>query len=200
MKRKVLTLLMALWGCLPLLWAQNKQISGTVTDESGTPIASVSVQIKGTTRGVATDLDGKYTIDAEQNNTLIFSSVGYITQEKNVNGGGKSLIINVLLKEDTQQLSEVVVVGYGVQKKENLTGAVAAVTSEMLTKRPVANTTTMLQGQVPGLCIVQGTGQSGAESASMRVRGQGTYSSAGSDPLVLIDGVPGSQRDRKSAV
>nr|WP_314559358.1 carboxypeptidase-like regulatory domain-containing protein [uncultured Capnocytophaga sp.] len=87
MKRKVLTLLMALWGCLPLLWAQNKQISGTVTDESGTPIASVSVQVKGTTRGVATDLDGKYTIDAEQNNTLIFSSVGYITQEKNVNGG-----------------------------------------------------------------------------------------------------------------
>ncbi|AVM50148.1 TonB-dependent receptor [Capnocytophaga sp. oral taxon 878] len=192
MKRKVLTLLMALWGCLPLLWAQNKQISGTVTDESGTPIASVSVQVKGTTRGVATDLDGKYTIDAEQNNTLIFSSVGYITQEKNVNGGGKSLIINVLLKEDTQQLSEVVVVGYGVQKKENLTGAVAAVTSEMLTKRPVANTTTMLQGQVPGLRIVQGTGQPGAESASMRVRGQGTYSSAGSDPLVLIDGVPGS--------
>ena len=192
MKRKLVTLLIALLGSFPLLWAQNKQISGTVTDESGTPLASVSVQVKGTTRGVATDLDGKYTIDAEQNNVLVFSSVGYITQEKKVNGGGNSLIISVLLKEDTQQLSEVVVVGYGVQKKENLTGAVAAVTSEALTKRPVANTATMLQGQVPGLRIVQGTGQPGAESASMRVRGQGTYSSAGSDPLVLIDGVPGS--------
>ena len=190
MKRKIFLLLIALWSTTSLLWAQNKQISGTVTDEKGTPLPGVSVQIKSTTRGVATDFDGKYSIEASQGNVLLFSSMGYASQEKTV--GGKSSVINVQLKEDTQELGEVVVVGYGTQKKENLTGAVAAVSAETLTKRPVANTATMLQGQVPGLRIVQGSGQPGAESASIRVRGQGTYSSAGSDPLVLIDGVPGS--------
>ena len=193
MKRKIFLLLIALWSTTSLLWAQNKQISGTVTDEKGTPLPGVSVQIKSTTRGVATDFDGKYSIEASPGNVLLFRSMGYASQEKTVGkGGGNSLIINVQLKEDTQELGEVVVVGYGTQKKENLTGAVAAVSAETLTKRPVANTATMLQGQVPGLRIVQGSGQPGAESASIRVRGQGTYSSAGSDPLVLIDGVPGS--------
>ena len=191
MERKIFLLLMLVLGFSPVLLAQNKQISGIVTDETGSPLPGVSVQVKATTHGIATDMDGKYAIEAAQGSVLVFSSVGYATQEKTV---GTAMVqkLNVTLKEDTQQLSEVVVVGYGTQKKENLTGAVAAVTSEALSKRPVANTTTMLQGQVPGLRIVQGTGQPGAENASIRVRGQGTYSSAGSDPLVLIDGVPGS--------
>ena len=191
MERKIFFLLMLVWGFSPVLLAQNKQISGIVTDETGSPLPGVSVQVKATTHGIATDMDGKYAIEAAQGSVLVFSSVGYATQERTV-GAAKVQKLNVTLKEDTQQLTEVVVVGYGTQKKENLTGAVAAVSSEALSKRPVANTTTMLQGQVPGLRIVQGTGQPGAENASIRVRGQGTYSSAGSDPLVLIDGVPGS--------
>ena len=111
MKRKIFLLLIALWSTTSLLWAQNKQISGTVTDEKGTSLPGVSVQIKSTTRGVATDFDGKYSIEASQGNVLLFSSMGYASQEKTV--GGKSSVINVQLKEYTQELGEVVVVGYG---------------------------------------------------------------------------------------
>ena len=88
MKRKIFLLLIALWSTTSLLWAQNKQISGTVTDEKGTPLPGVSVQIKSTTRGVATDFDGKYSIEASQGNVLLFSFMGYASQEKTVGKGG----------------------------------------------------------------------------------------------------------------
>jgi TonB-linked SusC/RagA family outer membrane protein len=106
-----------------------------------------------------------------------------------VNGRSR---IDVTMASDTELLDEVIVVGYGTQKKVNLTGAVSAVTGDEMVKRPVTNPATMLQGQMPGVRIIQGLGQPGNESVQIRVRGQGTYSSAGSDPLVLIDGVPGS--------
>ena len=88
MKRKIFLLLIALWSTTSLLWAQNKQISGTVTDEKGTPLPGVSVQIKSTTRGVATDFDGKYSIEASPGNVLLFSSMGYASQEKTIGKGG----------------------------------------------------------------------------------------------------------------
>ena len=188
MKRKIFLLLIALWSTTSLLWAQNKQISGTVTDEKGTPLPGVSVQIKSTTRGVATDFDGKYSIEASQGNVLLFSSMGYASQEKTVGkgGGGNSLIINVKLKEDTQELGEVVVVGYGSQKKENLTGAIATVDAKVLESRPLTTIGQGLQGVIPNLNITTSNGRPGSGS-SFNIRGYTSLN--GGSPLVLVDGV-----------
>ena len=183
MKRKIFLLLIALWSTTSLLWAQNKQISGTVTDEKGTPLPGVSVQIKSTTRGVATDFDGKYSIEASPGNVLLFSSMGYASQEKTIGkGGGNSLIINVQLKEDTQELGEVVVVGYGTQKKENLTGAVATVDTKKLATRPSSNIAKALQGTVAGVTIISRPG-----GTSLNIRGRGNLGN--SDPLYIVDGI-----------
>jgi len=187
MKRKIFLLLIALWSTTSLLWAQNKQISGTVTDEKGTPLPGVSVQIKSTTRGVATDFDGKYSIEASQGNVLLFSYMGYASQEKTVGkGGGNSLIINVQLKEDTQELGEVVVVGYGTQKKENLTGAIATVDAKVLESRPLTTIGQGLQGVIPNLNITTSNGRPGSGS-SFNIRGYTSLN--GGSPLVLVDGV-----------
>lgn len=190
MFKHLLTFFVLMFVALPL--SAQVKVTGKVTDQDNSPLPGASIVVKGTAKGVSSDFDGNYEIQAKEGDVLEFSFVGFQPQTKKVVGGGKSLIINVLLKEDAQQLEDVVVVGYGTQKKENLTGAVAAISAEDLNKRPVTNPQTMLQGQVPGLRIVQGTGQPGAENVQIRVRGQGTYSTAGSDPLVLIDGVPGS--------
>ena len=169
---------------------QGISISGTISDNEGVPMPGVNVMVKGTLTGSATDANGRYTIAVpDRDAVLVFSYIGYQTQEFVV---GNQTQINVAMVEDARQLEEVVVVGYGTQKKVNLTGAVATVSGDDMVKRPVPNPTTMLQGMVPGLSLVQGTGQPGDESITLRVRGQGTYSSAGSDPLILIDGVPGN--------
>ena len=188
MKRKIFLLLIALWSTTSLLWAQNKQISGTVTDEKGTPLPGVSVQIKSTTRGVATDFDGKYSIEASPGNVLLFSFMGYASQEKTIGkgGGGNSLIINVKLKEDTQELGEVVVVGYGSQKKENLTGAIATVDAKVLESRPLTTIGQGLQGVIPNLNITTSNGRPGSGS-SFNIRGYTSLN--GGSPLVLVDGV-----------
>ena len=190
MFKQLLTLLALIVVALPL--SAQITVTGKVTDENKSPLPGANIVVKGTTHGVTSDFEGNYEIRAKQGDVLEFSFIGFKTQTKKVTGGGNSLIINTILQEDAQQLEDVVVVGYGTQKKENLTGAVAAISAEDLNKRPVTNPQTMLQGQVPGLRIVQGTGQPGAENVQIRVRGQGTYSSAGSEPLILIDGVPGS--------
>jgi TonB-linked SusC/RagA family outer membrane protein len=174
----------------PTVAQQNKkQITGTVTDERGDPVIGANVIEKGTTNGVITDIDGKFTLSVSDDAVLEITYIGYLAQNIPIRNQST---FPITLREDTQALDEVVVVGYGTQKKVNLTGAVATVHGEDLVKRPVSNPTTMLQGQIPGLSIVQGTGQPGTESVSIRIRGQGTYSNAGSDPLVLIDGVPGN--------
>ncbi|MDR3260839.1 MAG: carboxypeptidase-like regulatory domain-containing protein, partial [Tannerella sp.] len=174
----------------PVTQQQGKRITGTVTDAAtGESIIGANILEKGVTNGTITDVDGKFTLTVSENATLQVSYIGYLTQEIAV---GNQTTLQISLKESSWGLDEVVVVGYGTQKKVNLTGAVASVSGDEMIKRPVSNPVTMLQGQIPGLSIVQGTGQPGAESVSMRIRGQGTYSSAGSDPLVLIDGVPGN--------
>lgn len=168
---------------------QTKQITGRVLDANNEPVIGANVVVEGTTIGTVTDVDGNFMLDVPAGATLKISYIGYI--EQSIPVGNKS-VVSVVLKEDSQALDEVVVVGFGTQKKLNLTGAVTAVTGEDMAKRPVTNTATMLQGQVPGLRVNQGLGTPGDESASFRVRGQGTFSSAGSDPLILINGVPGS--------
>lgn len=168
---------------------QELVASGVITDTQGQPLASVSIKQKGSTRATLSNSDGQFSLIVDNNNAILqFTYVGYLTQEQPY----QSKNINVTLIEDLAQLEEVVVVGYGTQKKVNLTGAVSSISGDEMLKRPVTNPATMLQGQMPGVRIVQGLGQPGSEGVQIRVRGQGTYSAAGSDPLVLIDGVPGS--------
>ncbi|MDR2272955.1 MAG: TonB-dependent receptor [Sphingobacterium sp.] len=168
---------------------QELVASGTVTDEQGKPLASVSVKQKGTSRATLSNSDGQFSLVVDKDDAVLqFTYVGYLTKEQSFQRGN----INIILKQDLTQLEEVVVVGYGTQKKVNLTGAVSSISGDEMVKRPVTNPSTMLQGQMPGVRIVQGLGQPGSEGVQIRVRGQGTYSAAGSDPLVLIDGVPGS--------
>lgn len=164
-------------------------VKGKVVDVNGDPIIGASVMEGGTTNGTITDIDGNFTLNASMaNTTLNVTYVGFTPQQVKVQNGQVGTIV---LQEDTHNLQELVVVGYGTQKKENLTGAVSAINGDDIAKRPVANAQVMLQGQVPGLRVNQGYGQPGSEGVSFRIRGQGTFSNAGSDPLILINGVPG---------
>lgn len=174
---------------IQLSYGQVKTISGTVLDHQNVPLPGVNITVKEGNQGTTSDFDGNYTIAAEIGQTLVFSSVGFQDQEVRVTENLDQL--DLQMKEGTL-LDEVIVIGYGTEKKENLTGAVGAVSGEEMNRRPVVNAATMLSGQVPGLQVNQGTGQPGADSPSIRIRGQGTFSGAGNDPLVLIDGVEGS--------
>lgn len=167
---------------------QNQvQIRGKVTDVNGEPIIGATILIKGTGQGTITDMDGNYTLaNVPGDAVLQFSYVGMETQEIPVSG---KTIINVSMKEAAELLEEVVVVGYGTQKKANLTGAVSAVKmEEVLGDRPVANALVALQGSVPGL-MISGSSTPGQDNKSINIRG--TLSINGGEPLVLIDNVPG---------
>lgn len=170
------------------LWAQNVSITGTVTDKTGEPMVGVYVLVKGTQTGTSTDIDGKYQMKAPANAVLVYSSMGYLNAEENVNNRS---VINVVMAEDAVLLSDVVVVGFGTQKRENLTGAVATVDTKALENRPVANLTKGLQGLTPGMTITYNSGQLN-DGATIRIRGTGTLidNKASGSPLVLVDGIP----------
>ncbi|SIR27618.1 TonB-linked outer membrane protein, SusC/RagA family [Mucilaginibacter lappiensis] len=168
-------------------------ITGQVKDEKGLPLPGVTIKIKGTNTGAQTGLDGNYKVEVNDNNAvLVFSFVGFVSQEIVV---GNQTRIDVVLREQTSALNEIVVVGYGTQKKVNLTGAVSTVSGNDLNKRPVVNPASMLEGLAPGVAVNTSSGEPGNESVSIRIRGNGTFSGAGSDPLILIDGVPGNFSD-----
>ena len=168
-------------------------ITGMIADSDGTPLPGANILEKGTTNGTQADFDGNFSITvSSENSTLIISYIGFATKEVSVKGQTN---VSVILEESAVGMDEVVVVGFGTQKKINLTGSVATVDGETLVKRPVTNAASMLQGQVAGLRIVQNSGEPGNEGLSIRVRGQGTFSGAGSNPLVLIDGVDGNLSD-----
>jgi len=169
---------------------QQVRISGTVTDATGNPLPGVTVLIKGTTTGTLTDESGKYSINnVPQNGILVISFIGMATQEIPINGQSQ---INVSLAEEAFGLEEVVVVGYGTQKKVNLTGSVTSVNSDFIESRPLTNATQALQG-LNGLYINQTGGQPGADDATIRIRGIGTLNT--NDPLVLVDGVEYNLKD-----
>ena len=175
---------------LNVAFAQNR-VTGKVTDASGEPIPGVSVLVKGTTNGTITDLDGNYSLSVPTGSSLAVSCIGFVTQDVLV---GDRSIINVTLEEDALHLEETVVIGYGVQKKVNLTGSVSSVSSEELQSKPVMNTSLAIAGLVPGLSVIQNSGRPGS-GASVKIRGTGTFSSAGTNPLVLINGFSGSMDD-----
>ncbi|MGV3589485.1 MAG: SusC/RagA family TonB-linked outer membrane protein [Adhaeribacter sp.] len=163
-------------------------IRGKVTDDKGDPLPGVTVVVKGTTNGTATGADGTYALSLpEASGTLIFSYIGYVTREIPITGGQTT--INVTLQVDAKTLEEVVVVGYGTQKKENLTGAVSAVKiDEQVASRAVPNVSSAMSGLVPGLAATQATGMAGRNQASLIIRGLGTVNNA--SPLVVVDGMP----------
>jgi TonB-linked SusC/RagA family outer membrane protein len=165
-------------------FAQNT-IKGKIKDEQGQPLPGVSVVVKGTTSGTVTDNEGLYTVAAEKNGTLVFSFIGYLTQEIPV--GGKSLL-DVTLITDTKALEEVVVVGYGTAKKATLTGSVTAVKGTELQKAPAANLSNTLGGRLPGISAVQSSGEPGYDGSAIRIRG--TNSLGNSNALIVVDGVP----------
>ena len=181
-----LTFILLLVASMSVYAQQVITIKGTVTD-NGDPLPGVSVRVKGTTVGDATNASGRYLINVSSTDAvLVFSYVGYITTERMV---GNQREINVNLVEDTQQIEEVVVVGYGIQKKINLTGAVSTISSKEIDNRPITSTLNAMQGTIPGLTVQSGGGRPG-ENASMRVRGNTSVNSGGT--LVLVDGIPGN--------
>jgi TonB-linked SusC/RagA family outer membrane protein len=166
------------------------QVSGIVKDVDGEVLPGVNVTVKGRPIGTVTDAAGRFQLQLEDNQAvLVFSSIGYVAQEVAV---GNRTAFDIVMVADVKSLEEVVVVGYGEQKKVNLTGAVATVSADELVKRSTPNVENLLQGKVPGLQVVQNSGQPGDDGAIMTIRGLGTFSDAGSGPLVLIDGVVGN--------
>jgi TonB-linked SusC/RagA family outer membrane protein len=168
----------------------NITVTGVVKESTGQTLPGVSVALKGTTTGVVTDVNGKYSFRVPNSGaTLVFTFVGYKPQEEVV---GNRTVINVTLVTAQTDLETVVVVGYGTQKKANLTGAVATVSGTDLNKRVAANPTQLLQGKLAGLSVTQASGEAGNEGNVLRIRGLGTYSGAGNEPLVIVDGIPGN--------
>ncbi|MGF6849177.1 TonB-linked SusC/RagA family outer membrane protein [Chitinophaga sp. W3I9] len=168
---------------------QTKKISGKVVDEKGRPLPNMTVQVKGTTIGTLTTPEGLFTLQVPENAILVVSAIGFLRQEVPVAGQSS---FNIILKEDVSGLNEVVVVGYGTQEKHKLTSAVATISGAELNKRVATNPASLLQGQLPGLQVTQGSGEPGNENIQLRIRGISTFSGAGNDPLVVIDGLPGS--------
>ncbi len=182
-KMKSLWILFAL--CLFPVWAfaQNFTATGTVIDNTGEPVPGASVVAKGTTTGVMTDIDGNFELKVNQGATLVISYIGYETQE--VKAASK---MKITLREDNKLLEDVVVIGYGTQRKEAVTGSVASVSGGKLMENPSSNITQALQNRVAGVDMQQTNTQPGAEMR-IRIRGQRSLS-ASNDPLIVLDGIP----------
>lgn len=171
---------------------QNETCGGIVKDASGQPVIGASVMVKGTQNGNVTDVDGRFSLrgGVKKGDVIVISYIGCQTQEVKWNGGS----LNITLKEDERTLDEVVVVGYGTQKKVNVIGSIATVDSKTLESRSVPDVSNMLTGQMSGVTITQSSGNPGDDAGTIRIRGVGSFGATPS-PLVLVDGLPGSLSD-----
>lgn len=164
---------------------QGLQVSGVVLDDGGLPVPGVNVIEKGTTNGTATDVDGRYSLIVDNEDAvLVFSFIGYTTQEVNVSGRST---VEVTMTPDTQTLQEVVVVGYGEQKKATVTGSVTTVKSDEIVQSPVTNLSNALVGRLPGVVFVNRSGEPGYDGSQIRIRGTNTIGNPGA--LIVIDGI-----------
>lgn len=167
------------------LFAQQITVSGNVKDSSGEPVIGASVLVKGTTNGVITDFDGNFSIaNVEDGSQIEVSYIGYVTQMKKATG---TQPLNFILKEDTETLDEVIVVGYGIQKKSVVTASISRVSSDDLKNVTPTRVDNMLKGQTSGVTVTSASGQPG-DAAKVRIRGIGTINN--SDPLYIVDGMP----------
>lgn len=186
--KNLLATLMILTLFIGSAYAQTRKISGTVKDSKGETLPGVSVKLKGTANGTVTDAKGTYTISVPYNNAiLVFSYIGFITQEKAV---GSPSVVDVVLAEQSTSLNDVVVVGYGTQKKVNLIGSVATIGAKDLENRSVTNVSSALTGLSAGVSVMQSSGKPGSDGATIRIRGMGTLNN--NNALVVIDGIQGT--------
>lgn len=181
--RTLLMLVLSLIGTS--VFAQTKQVTGVVKDATGETVIGASVVEKGTTNGVITDFDGVFKLTVSENAVLQISYIGYQTQEVKVAG---KTTLDITLREDTEMLEEVVVVGYGAQKKESVIGAISQVTSKDLLSTPSANISQAISGKITGVITSQTSGAPGADDAQIYIRGRATFA-GDAQPLVLVDGV-----------
>ena len=179
----MLTLLLVL--VVQISFAQQKQVTGNVIDEEGLPLPGVNVVVKGTSNGTTTDFDGDYSISAAEGQTLVFSYVGFLPQEKLI---GAENEIDVVLNLDAGTLEEVVVVGYGTATKQSFTGTATKVDGELLDRKNVSDVSQALAGEAAGVRVINTSGQPGTE-ATIRIRGIGSVN-GNRDPLFVVDGVP----------
>lgn len=163
---------------------QTITIKGSVKDADGNPVIGANIQVKGTSIGTISDMDGNFSFQGPAGATVVVSYIGFHSQTIEVKGNEP---LQVRLQEDTEVLNEVVVVGYGTQKKANLSGSVASVDSEQLQNRPIQNISSGLQGLMPGVTVTGTNGAPGMDSGNIRIRGIGTLNTA--SPYILIDGV-----------
>ena len=175
--------LWAVWGISVGAFAQQITVNGVVQDTQGEPIIGANILVKGTSNGTITDLDGNFQLTADADAMLVISFIGYQTQELPAQP-----VMNITLRDDSKQLDEVVVIGYGSVKKNDLSGSVVAIKAEDMNKGAVTSPQELIQGKVPGLYVSAGDGQPGADS-SIRIRG-GASLNASNDPLIVIDGIP----------
>lgn len=182
-----------LFCCAGIAYAQESvTVKGVITDKAGIPLIGASIVEKGTTHGVITDLDGNFSLEVSKKNAvLVISFMGYAPQEVKA----ESRIMKIVLEEDSKQLEEVVVVGYGTMKKRDVTGAITSISSETIEKKMATNVFEVLQGTTAGVQVVSGSGQPG-ESSSIKIRGTSTFSAEGVTPLYIVDGVPVENIDR----
>ena len=164
-------------------------ITGHVANASNEPLPYATVTNKNSNKAVITNNNGEFTITAKSGDVIEASIVGYINQQITVNGNEP---LSFVLQAGKNNLNEIVVVGYNTQSRRNLTSAVATVSGDELNKRVQTNPATLLQGRLPGLQVVQNSGQPGDEGVSLLIRGVGTFSGAGTAPLIIVDGLPGS--------
>jgi TonB-linked SusC/RagA family outer membrane protein len=180
-------LLLLLCSIMSVYAQQTKTVTGTVVDAKGEAITGASIVVKGTTVAVLSDAVGRFTIQANAGATLVASFLGYQPQEILV---GNQADITVVLAENALQLDEVVVVGYGTQKRAHLTGAVSQIGAEELTLAPMQNVSNMLTGKIPGLTSLQKTGKPGADGTELYIRGINSFTGS-NGPMIIVDGVPG---------
>ena len=182
------TIIFFLFLCnISIMMAQGRVISGTVVDNTGQSLIGANVLEKGTTNGIITDVDGKFSLQVAANAVLQVSYIGYTAKEIPV---GNTTTFMITLEEDLELLEEVVVVGYGVQRKLSISNAISSISTDDVTDRNSTNIEQALQGKLPGLTIIDGGGQPGAESLTLRIRGVTSLND--NSPLVLVDGVPRS--------
>lgn len=181
--KRLTALILFLLMSVPFILAQNPvKVSGKITDDSNETMIGVSILEKGTNNGIITDLNGNYSLLVHEGATIVYSYIGYLTQEKKAVAG----TMNITMKENQKVLEEVVVVGYGVQKKSSVTGAISQVKTEDIQNRTISNAQQALQGKTAGVQIIQ---TSAAPGASPTIRIRGYSSNAASSPLYVVDGI-----------